>query len=115
MAVNQARVTHTRRYVFQSVHRLNALNEGKHGHHFYLELSFKTGNIELADQCFKDYVATKLHAKEIPIAPASGENIAEWIHNELLRSPLGPDLVAVALQETDKNRYLSSRSEARFV
>ncbi len=109
--------THTRRYVFQAVHRLNALNEGKHGHHFYVEISFSGGDRNLADLCFNDYVAAKLHGREISphIAPPTGENIVEWIHGELLKSPLGPHLRAVRLQETDKNLYISAKSEARFV
>ncbi len=108
--------TFTRRYVFQSVHRLPAVHEAKHGHHFYLELTYRDVDPELADRSYREFVEPELHGREIRVVtPPTGEKIVEWIHERLLSSPLGPHLLAVALQETEKNRYLSSRSEVRFV
>lgn len=109
--------TFTRRYVFQSVHSLPEVSEGKHGHHFYLEISYGAGvSPALADKSFHEWIEPHLHGREVKVvSPPTGEKIVEWIHGELLKSPIGSHLVAVALQETEKNRYLSSRSEARFV
>lgn len=109
-------ITFTRRYVFQSVHSLPEVSEGKHGHHFYLELSYRDCSREVADSCFRERIAPHLHGREVQVVtPPTGEKMVEWIHTELLQSPIGPHLVAVGLQETEKNRYTSSQSEARFV
>lgn len=108
--------TYTRRYVFQSLHHLPSLGEGKHGHHMHLELSFSKVRAEVVDQIYATELAPELHGREISVvSPATGENIVEWIHERLLETSLGPHLHAVAIQETDKNRYISTRSEARFV
>lgn len=106
-------VTHTRRYLFQAIHSLEALGEGRHGHHVYLEISFgPNGTIETADRCYSKFIAPRLHGCDVAevVQPPTGENIVEWIHNELLNSPLGPDLVGVAIQETGKNRFISSKT-----
>ncbi len=109
-------ITFTSRYVFQSVHRLPAVNENKHGHHFYLELSYRGADKAVADQSYREFVEPHFHGREVRVVePPTGEKMVEWIHAQLLKSPLAPFLVAVALQETEKNRYISSRSEVAFV
>jgi len=109
--------TTTRRYMFQAMHRLEALNEGKHGHHFYLELCFAGASVELADACYREVIEPRVHGRDLGelLENPTGEELVQWIHKELLRSRLGPFLLGVALQETPKNRYVSSMTGARFV
>jgi 6-pyruvoyl-tetrahydropterin synthase len=109
--------TTTRRYSFQSIHCLPALGEGKHGHDFKLELCFAGTSVELADKTFKEKIEPQVHGRDLSelLDAPTGEALVQWIHKELLRSPLGPFLLGVALQETPKNRYISSMTGARFV
>jgi 6-pyruvoyl-tetrahydropterin synthase len=109
--------TTTRRYFFQAVHQLTELGEGKHGHDFHLEICFAGTSIECADKTFKEVLKPRLHGQnlgEILEAP-TGEALVQWIHKQLLLSPLGPFVLGVAIQETPKNRYISSMTGARFV
>ena len=104
----------TRRYAFQAVHKLDVPHapERTHGHEFFLEVSF-TGDVDQADTLIAP-VLKRLHGQDLGfIRPPSGENIVDWIHNQL--SVLGPRLKAVALQETKKNRFISGASELRYV
>lgn len=109
--------TTTRRYSFQAVHQLPALGEGKHGHSFQLEVCFAGTTIELADKVFKERIESKVHGRDLSelLSVATGEALVQWIHKELLLSPLGPFVLGVALQETPKNRYISSMTGAKFV
>lgn len=103
-------LTWTRRYAFQSVHKLDF--ERTHGHQYFLEVTF-TGAVDSADAEVAR-VLDRLHGKDLGfLEPASGEHIVDWIHGEL--KPLGPRLKAVALQETRKNRFVSALSEAKYV
>ncbi len=110
-------VTTTRRYMFQSTHQLGSLQEGKHGHHFYLELTFAGAPVALADQFYRERIEPKVHERDLSEVadPPTGEMLAQWIHKQLLLSPLGKHLIGVAVQETPKNRYISSMTELRFV
>ena len=110
-------VTTTRRYMFQSTHKLGSLQEGKHGHHFYLEVIFQGAPVALADQCYHEKIEARVHGKDLSEVadPPTGEMLAQWIHKQLLVSPLGKHLLGVAVQETPKNRYISSMTELRFV
>lgn len=104
----------TRRYPFQAVHKLDVpqARERTHGHEYFLEVSF-SGSVDAIDRAVAP-VLERLHGKDLRfLAPASGEHIADWIHEQL--SVLGPKLKAVALQETRKNRFISARSELRYV
>lgn len=107
----------TRRYAFQAVHALNstALRERRHGHEFFVEVSF-TGKIDEADEIMQTQVIDRLHHRELTaIDPATGEHIVNWIHERLLKTALAPRLKAVALQETKKNRFISAMTEPRYV
>lgn len=107
----------TRRYPFQSVHALHAgaVVERAHGHQYFLEVSFEGRDIDGADSIIEKLVS-HLHATEITeVNPSTGEMIVEWIDAQLRSGPLSPRLRAVALQETRKNRFVSSRTEAKYV
>lgn len=112
-----ARVVLTRRYSFHAVHSLKNHLEKRHGHHYTLEVSFRPGvDWSVVDQCVRITVITPLHAHEITqIDPATGENIVNWIHSQLFNTKLGPYLEAVAIQETAKNRFISQKTEPRYV
>lgn len=109
-------LTTTQRYTFQAVHSLPG-EETTHGHHYFVELSFHSCSRHIADLAFNDYVKQKLHGQNLDaeFTPATGERLVEWIDESLRSSPLGPYLLAVTLQETAKNRFVSSQSEVRFV
>lgn len=109
--------TTTRRYSFQALHQLNALGEGKHGHDFHLEICFAGTTIECADKVFNEVLKPRLQGRDLGefLDVPTGEMLVQWIHKELLRSPLGPFVLGVALQETPKNRFISSMTGARFV
>ncbi len=111
------RVSFGRRYLFQSVHSLSGFREGRHGHHFFLEIQFLQDGLEFADSSYREFIEPKLHGRVLNdiIEPATGEKLAQWIFAELSRSPLGPHLLSVALQETEKNRFICSRSDKVYV
>lgn len=112
-----ARLIFNRRYVFQSVHSLKHHLERRHGHHYALEVSFRAeAGWDTADRSVQKVILDRLHAREIEVVShATGENIVNWIHDQLANSPLGPHLVAVALQETRKNRFVSGCSDRNYV
>lgn len=118
--------TVTRRYRFQAVHSLyiGIYRELKHGHDFYLEITVDLLNSSLRDLVadldgfVNDSVLPDVHGRELNrfLEPATGENLTEWIHNRLLTcEKLRHQIKAVAIQETRKNRFISSQSEVRFV
>jgi 6-pyruvoyl-tetrahydropterin synthase len=112
-----ARLILNRRYLFQAVHSLKHHLERRHGHHYALEVSFHAAaGWKVADQSVQQAVLARLHAREIDVVDAAtGENIVNWIHRQLASTPLGPHLVAVALQETRKNRFISGDSDPDYV
>lgn len=92
-----------------------AVVERAHGHQYFLEVSFDGRDVDGADSIIENLVS-RLHATEITeINPSTGEMIVEWIDTQLRNGPLAPRLRAVALQETRKNRFVSSRTEAKYV
>ncbi len=106
----------TRRYAFQSVHALKQAREKRHGHEYFLEVSFRGREIDDVDQVIRSVVLDKMHARELKqFAHASGEFLVDGIHEMLMETPLKNRVCAVALQETRKNRFVSRYSEARFV
>ena len=108
----------TRRFSFRSVHSLNtgAHQEKVHGHQYFLEVSFK--DIAHADLAAKveQTVLSRLHGHDLTefAGPATGEILVEWIH-ERLSEVLPTQILAVALQETRKNRFVSARSDRRWI
>jgi len=111
--------TTTRRYSFKSVHALHVglHRERKHGHEYDLEVTFAGADTRAVDEQVEALILARVHGHELTgeLEPATGEVLVDWIHAELLRSPLSVCVLAVALQETRKNRFVSSKSEARFV
>jgi 6-pyruvoyl-tetrahydropterin synthase len=108
----------TRRYSFQSVHALHAgaLVERAHGHQYFLEVSFEGRDIDAVDAVVEPLVANHLHARELlEIQPSTGEAIVEWIDHRLRETSIAPRLRAVALQETRKNRFVSAKTESKYV
>lgn len=112
-----ARLICNRRYFFQAVHSLKHHLEVRHGHHYALEISFRPeADWKIADTSVQEAILDRLHAREVDVVEqATGENIVNWIHKELESTPLGPFLIAVALQETRKNRFVSARSDLSYV
>lgn len=112
-------ITATRRYTFQAVHALHVgvHREHLHGHSYGLEVSYRGAGQSEIDAAVESLILRELHGRELggELDPATGEVIVEWIHQRLGSSPVGPKIVAVALQETRKNRFVSARSEAAFV
>ena len=106
-----------RRYFFQSVHSLKSHGETLHGHGYKLEIGFLPDlTWRQADECVRDNILKVLHGHEIQcINPATGENIVNWIHAELLKTKMGESLISVALQETAKNRFISQQTKAQYV
>ncbi len=112
------RLIWTRRYSFQSVHSLNvgAVTEHQHGHQYFLEVSFSGRDIDTVDRIVRESILESLHARELTaINPSTGECIADWIHERLNTTAIAPRLTGVALQETRKNRFVSARTEAKYV
>jgi 6-pyruvoyl-tetrahydropterin synthase len=106
----------TRRYSFQSVHTLQSAKEERHGHQYFLEVSFSGREIDTADAVVENTILKRMHGRELlEFAHASGEYLVDGIHELLMKTELAPRIRAVALQETRKNRFLSKYSEARFV
>lgn len=113
-----ARLTWTRRYPFQSVHALTTgpLREQRHGHQYFLEVTFEGRDVDSVDGYVAQNILSKLHAHEVRgISPSTGENIVDWIHSQLNESPFAERVRAVALQETRKNRFISRWSGAEYV
>ena len=118
MGRRMGRLTWTRRYSFQSVHSLNSgmLKERRHGHQYYLEVTFDGREIDAIDSYVAENILSKLHAREVKeISPSTGECIVDWIHARLREGPVGGRIRAVALQETRKNRFVSRWSGAEHV
>jgi 6-pyruvoyl-tetrahydropterin synthase len=110
-------VTKTRSFVFRCVHALNSgpRREVRHGHEYKLEVTWVMGAVagSVADSVTES-VLNRLDRHDLTglIEPATGEVIVEWIHAQLSNVP---GVVAVAIQETRKNRFISSRSDLRYV
>lgn len=110
-------LTTTKRFTFQSTHRLEDLGEQMHGHHFYVEVTLKDGEIEALDEVVHATILPELHGRNLSnlFAKPTGENLVQWIHETLLKSPLRSKVVAVTLEETKKNRFTSSMTPSRYV
>lgn len=112
-------VARTRRFLFRSVHSLQSgpRKERRHGHQYYLEVT-TTGDSWSIDGLVREKILKALDGRDLTgfIEPATGEVLVEWIHDQLNRVTI-PDsqVLAVALQETRKNRFVSSNSDSRYV
>ncbi len=109
----------TRRFSFRSVHCLltGLRKERRHGHQYCLEVT-TSGDSWSVDGLVKEKIIKALDGRDLTgfIEPATGEVLVEWIHAQLDAVPLPEaEIVAVALQETRKNRFVSARSDERYV
>lgn len=109
-------MTVTRRYLLQATHELEGI-EPMHGHHMYVEITGRDTTPSELDQEYYDRVQNRLQGKNLAsvLEEPTGESLVQWIHGELLRSKLKTRVVAVHVQETEKNRFTSSLSESRYV
>lgn len=110
-------LTSTRRFTLQCTHRLPDLGEGLHGHHFYVEVTVRGADHILLDQVFTSSVYSRLHGRDLSetLEKPTGEYLVQWIHETLLRSPLGATVLGVSVEETKKNRFTSSMTALRYV
>jgi 6-pyruvoyl-tetrahydropterin synthase len=111
-----AELVWTRRYSFQSVHTLKVAKEKRHGHQYFLEVSFRGGEVDKMDDEVQRSVVDKMNGRELlEFSHASGEVLVDGIHELLKATAQGTRILAVALQETRKNRFVSKYSEPRFI
>lgn len=112
-------MTLTRRYFFQSVHALTegARIESTHGHGYHLEITGENVSPDEIDAVYEELIQPRLHGKRLvgELEPSTGEHIVDWIHDQLLKSAVADRVRGVALQETAKNRFVSSKTETKFV
>lgn len=112
-------ITLTRRYFFQSVHALVAGSriESLHGHGYHLEVTSIDSSPDEIDEVYEQSIEPWLHGKHLKdeLQPSTGEHLVDWIHQQFLKSDLKDRIKAVALQETAKNRFVSSWTEKTFV
>ncbi len=108
------KITFTKRFVARVQHRLVQVPypEVRHGHACKIEITLSKAweqqFIELVRQYILQYLDGQLLNDTLPVA--TGENLVEWIFTELEKSVLGKDLLGVCVQETLKNRFVSSRN-----
>jgi 6-pyruvoyl-tetrahydropterin synthase len=119
-------VTKTRSFTFRCVHELNSgpRREVRHGHEYKLEVTWRAADVDTdsdvdvvaasVSDAVLGLVLNKLDRHDLTglIEPATGEVIVEWIHTQLRDTP---GIVAIAIQETLKNRFISSGSDLRYV
>ena len=93
-----AELVWTRRYSFQSVHSLKVVKEKRHGHQYFLEVSFKGGAIDAADEIVKAEVIENMTGREITgFQHASGEYLVDGLQEILKKEEPGPRCCGVAL------------------
>jgi hypothetical protein len=89
-------------------------NEPKHGHEYFLEVSVRAevGRDRLQAVVEKEIVNVwdKQDWTKMDLQQASGELLVEEFDRRLRDSQIAKDLIAVALKETKKNRFVSARS-----
>jgi len=110
-------ITRTDVFHFRATHHLDGgpAPEALHGHDYRLEVTTSDVDRARVVEVVTKHVVAVLHGRQIEIAPATGENIVEWIDQRLRDSDLRHHLRASSLRETPKNRFVSARSEARHV
>lgn len=114
-----ALIATTRRFSFRSVHSLiNGVHREKvHGHQYFLEVSSYNCPHEEVDLVVEKKVIPALDGHDLTplFKSATGEEIVEWIHMRLIEEGLNHKVLGVALQETRKNRFVSSRSNVHLI
>jgi hypothetical protein len=105
--------------MFRTVHALvsGVHREEYHGHNCALEITFHKCEVAEVDREVQREVLSRLDAHDLGqvIQPPTGEVLVEWIHQQLEQSALKNKIIAVAVQETRKNRFVSARSDPRLI
>jgi 6-pyruvoyl-tetrahydropterin synthase len=112
--------TLTRRYRIRGVHVLldQKYHEPKHGHEYELHVTVASAaersNLDaiVQNQILDNWDKQDFMTKGI--WQTSGEMLVEEFDRILRASDLGPQLKAVVLKETRKNRFVSARSELLY-
>ncbi len=103
---------------FRACHQLTAGShiEAVHGHHYRIEVTTQSGlnDPEFIYQWTRENVVAVLDRRNLAhqFKTSTGECLVEWIDTKLRQSPFGESVVGVFLQETLKNRFVSSRTES---
>ena len=110
----------TRAYEFRGVHSLltGPRRERTHGHRYVLEITLAARDDRRLDRIVADLVQTPLHGHvldDLTDGPSTGERLVEWIDERLRTSEVAGLIRAVTLRETAKNRFVSAKSEDRYV
>ncbi len=106
----------TQTFRLRGVHFLYDPNhaEPKHGHEYFLEVSVKaeTGRDVLQEIVDREVIKKwdKKNWCEMKVQQATGERLVEEFDRILRKTELKKNLVAVALKETKKNRFVSALS-----
>ena len=107
----------TFRLAFRISHSLPQQGEvEKHGHSMFLEVSFQSPNIEKSAEILEWRSKVKAALKKLEaqwdgawiddfFEPATSENFVLFIHRQMQKDPDLKDVVALALQETSRNRF----------
>ena len=118
MGVNRL-TTVTRRFYFQAVHSLTKGShcENTHGHGYFLEITARELTPLELDKVYREKIEPHVHGRRLSkeLEPSTGEHLVDWIHERLDETPLKKNILAVALQETRKNRFVSSHTEDKYV
>lgn len=111
--------TVTRRFYFQSVHALvsGEHREKTHGHGYFLEITARDLTPLELDRVYHAQIEPHVHGRRLAkeLEPSTGEHLVDWIHDRLNETPFKKNILAVSLQETRKNRFVSTQTERRFV
>lgn len=104
----------TQRFTFRGVHQLTMgpHRESRHGHQYFLEISSLPEDVSAVRSVIKNELLPLLDGKDLLniVASPTGEELVEWIHNQIKELGLGGNVLGVGLQETAKNRFVSSKT-----
>ncbi len=109
-----ALIATTTRFSFRGTHSLitGARKEKRHGHQYYLEVTTAPRDQALAQNEVEVKILPELDRHDLTklVTHSTGEWLVEWIYDRLQTTPLQGKILALALQETRKNRFVSGRS-----
>jgi hypothetical protein len=108
------RALHTHRFTVRLQHSLPAepYPEVRHGHSCDIEISLDRPFTPSDVEVIREKAVAPLDGNVLNklLSQATGERLVDWLFGELQSSGLGKALQAVAIQETPKNRFLSSHN-----
>lgn len=108
-----SRFVYTKAYFARPLHHLKNLEEGLHGHYCHVEISLARPFKSPIDEQIARMVIEPLDGKILNglLKHPTGEEIISWVYQQLKELEWANQVVAVALQETRKNRF-EIRSDA---